>query len=66
MHHIIPIGDDIFHEPFEACQCEPTIKGNCAFHNAADCRELVESATGESYGGYEIHYDKSEPEMRLE
>lgn len=46
--HVIPVGDREIHAAQESCWCHPAHTGsNVWVHNAKDCREARERATGE-------------------
>lgn len=46
--HCIPIGDVDMHAAQLICWCHPIeMERNITVHNAADCREAKERATGE-------------------
>jgi hypothetical protein len=46
--HCIPVGDKEMHSAQEICWCHPTETQPRLFvHNALDCREAMERATGE-------------------
>ena len=46
--HVIPVGDYKIHAAQEICWCHPTeIEPKVWVHNAQDCREARERATGE-------------------
>jgi hypothetical protein len=45
--HVIPVGDEMVHFAHPACPCKPTLQNDgVAVHNAEDCREYAEVATG--------------------
>jgi len=65
--HILPMNDERAHEMTDTCWCDPRIEwldpdtnlpwaggGHKVVHNAADCREVVEQATREAYGGWKV------------
>jgi len=46
--HVVPIGDEELHAAQEICWCHPTeTEPRLWVHNAKDCRESKERATGE-------------------
>jgi hypothetical protein len=46
--HSIPLGDEQIHSAQEICWCNPTeTEPRLWVHNAKDCREAKERATGE-------------------
>lgn len=55
MVNVLPENDEREHIADVYCWCEPTIsdsdasKGPLIIHNAADCREVIEQATGEQW-----------------
>jgi hypothetical protein len=65
--HVLPRDDERPHQRTATCWCNPHVdwidpdtgmpwaSGGCrVIHNAADCREVVEWATRERYGGWEV------------
>lgn len=63
--HVVPIKDERPHIPSLNCWCKPKVlwkdpdtgqiySSPMVVHNASDCREVVEWATNESYGGWEV------------
>jgi len=63
--HVIPLHDEREHTLSQWCWCEPKVEWinpatNVVWpqpiitHNAADCREIVEQATNEKYGGWKL------------